>query len=131
MKKRTIEKLENGNILVRVAILFRSDKITKKIIVPDIPENDSLVLAIARGRRWQRYIDEGRFENAVALARELGRDTAKVAGTIRFARLAPAVIHRILTGNIPVKVNMNLLHTDIPEIWSEQYEYIFGEKMPE
>ena len=56
MKKRTIEKLENGNILVRVAILFRSDKITKKIIVPDIPENDSLVLAIARGRRWQRYI---------------------------------------------------------------------------
>jgi len=77
MKKRTIEKLENGNILVRVAILFRSDKITKKIIVPDIPENDSLVLAIARGRRWQRYIDEGRFENAVALARELGRDTAR------------------------------------------------------
>ena len=131
MKKRTIEKLDNGNIVVRVAILFRSDKITKKIIVPDVPENDSMIMAIARGRRWQRYIDEGRFENATALAKALGRDTAKVAGTIRFARLSPAVIHRILTGDIPKRVNMNLMHTDLPEIWSEQYEHIFGEKLPE
>jgi hypothetical protein len=123
--KRTVERLENGNLRVTVAFCFRNRNNNRKIVVDgeeDIPAStsDTMMIAIARGRRWQRYIDEGRFKNGTELAHAIGREPGKVAWTMRLAMLAPDIIHRILEGNIPRSLTLERLRVPIPDLWEEQ-----------
>ena len=123
--KRTVERLENGNLRVTVAFCFRNRNNTRKIVVDgeeDISAStsDTLMLAIARGRRWQRYIDEGRFRNGTELAHAIGREPGKVAWTMRLAMLAPDIIHRILSGDIPQNLTLEKLRAPLPDLWEEQ-----------
>ena len=127
--KRTVERLENGNLRVTVAFCFRNRNNNRKIVVDgeeDIPAStsDTLMLAIARGRRWQRYIDEGRFKNGTELAHAIGRELGKVAWTMRLAMLAPDIIHRILEGNIPRSLTLERLRVPIPDLWEEQHRML-------
>lgn len=127
--KRTVERLENGNLRVTVAFCFRNRNNNRKIVVDgeeDIPAStsDTLMLAIARGRRWQRYIDEGRFKNGTELANAIGREPGKVAWTMRLAMLAPDIIHRILEGNIPRSLTLERLRVPIPDLWEEQHRML-------
>lgn len=130
--KRTVERLENGNLRVTVAFCFRNRNNNRKIVVDgeeDIPAStsDTLMLAIARGRRWQRYIDEGRFKNGTELAHAIGREPGKVAWTMRLAMLAPDIIHRILSGDIPQNLTLEKLRAPLPDLWEEQRAMLFGE----
>ena len=130
--KRTVERLENGNLRVTVAFCFRNRNNNRKIVVDgeeDIPAStsDTLMLAIARGRRWQRYIDEGRFRNGTELAHAIGREPGKVAWTMRLAMLAPDIIHRILSGDIPQNLTLEKLRAPLPDLWEEQRAMLFGE----
>ena len=123
--KRTVERLENGNLRVTVAFCFRNRNNNRKIVVDgeeDISAStsDTLMLAIARGRRWQQYIDEGRFKNGTELARAIGREPGKVAWTMRLAMLAPDIIHRILEGDIPQNLTLEKLRAPLPDLWEEQ-----------
>ena len=123
--KRTVERLENGNLRVTVAFCFRNRNNNRKIVVDgeeDIPAStsDTLMIAIARGRRWQRYIDEGRFRNGTELAHAIGREPGKVAWTMRLAMLAPDIIHRILSGDIPQNLTLEKLRAPLPDLWEEQ-----------
>ena len=127
--KRTVERLENGNLRVTVAFCFRNRNNNRKIVVDgeeDIPAStsDTLMLAIARGRRWQRYIDEGRFKNGTELAHAIGREPGKVAWTMRLAMLAPDIIHRILSGDIPQNLTLERLRVPIPDLWEEQHRML-------
>lgn len=46
--------LDNGNLEITVPVVMRSMAGRKRIIAPDKPEgNESLMLALARGLRWQ------------------------------------------------------------------------------
>ena len=130
--KRTVERLENGNLRVTVAFCFRNRNNNRKIVVDgeeDIPAStsDTMMLAIARGRRWQRYIDEGRFKNGTELAHAIGREPGKVAWTMRLAMLAPDIIHRILSGDIPQNLTLEKLRAPLPDLWEEQRAMLFGE----
>ena len=123
--KRTVERLENGNLRVTVAFCFRNRNNNRKIVVDgeeDISAStsDTLMLAIARGRRWQRYIDEGRFRNGTELAHAIGREPGKVAWTMLLAMLAPDIIHRILSGDIPQNLTLEKLRAPLPDLWEEQ-----------
>ena len=123
--KRTVERLENGNLRVTVAFCFRNRNNNRKIVVDgeeDIPAStsDTMMIAIARGRRWQRYIDEGRFKNGTELAHAIGREPGKVAWTMRLAMLAPDIIHRILEGDIPQNLTLEKLRAPLPDLWEEQ-----------
>ncbi|MBP5542907.1 MAG: hypothetical protein ILM98_02435 [Kiritimatiellae bacterium] len=127
--KRTVERLENGNLRVTVAFCFRNRNNNRKIVVDgeeDIPAStsDTMMIAIARGRRWQRYIDEGRFRNGTELAHAIGREPGKVAWTMRLAMLAPDIIHRILEGNIPHSLTLERLRVPIPDLWEEQHRML-------
>lgn len=130
--KRTVERLENGNLRVTVAFCFRNRNNNRKIVVDgeeDIPAStsDTMMIAIARGRRWQRYIDEGRFKNGTELAHAIGREPGKVAWTMRLAMLAPDIIHRILSGDIPQNLTLEKLRAPLPDLWEEQRAMLFGE----
>ena len=99
----------------------------KKIVIDDaICRDDPFLLSIARGRKWQSYIDEGRFKNVKDLALSIGRDPGNVAFAIRTAMLAPKVIHRLISGNIPANVTLETLRHPLPDEWDAQYEAIFG-----
>ena len=130
--RRKIERLENGNLRVTVGFCFRNRSNNRKIVSGDgedvqMATSDSMMVAIARGRRWQRYIDEGRFKNGTELAHAIGREPGKVAWTMRLAMLAPDIIHRILSGDIPQNLTLEKLRAPLPDLWEEQRAMLFGE----
>ena len=95
-----------------------------------IDGTEPLVLALARAFRWQRYIDEGRFKNIRELAAAVGQDKSVIASIMRLRLLSPAIVHRIVTGNIPRSLTLANLKNAIPDIWTEQEErWIGGDAM--
>ena len=119
--------LENGNLEVTIPITLRSRQGRKQIITPDGAESSrSLLAALARGRRWQRLIDEGRFANITELATSIGKDPSQIARAIRLTRLLPAIIHSVVIGGIPDGISLAKLRGDLPVKWSEQEEMLVG-----
>ena len=119
--------LENGNLEVTIPIALRSRQGRKQIITPDGAESSrSLLSALARGRRWQRLIDEGRFANIKELATAIGKDPSQIARAIRLTRLSPAIVHRIIVGDTPDGISLAKLRGDLPVKWSEQEEVLVG-----
>lgn len=50
----------------------------------------------------------------------IGREPGKVAWTKRLAMLAPDIIHRILSGDIPQNLTLEKLRAPLPDLWEEQ-----------
>ena len=46
---------------------------------------------------------------------------------MRLAMLAPDIIHRILSGDIPQNFTLERLRVPIPDLWEEQRAMLFGE----
>ena len=123
--------LEDGRLQVVIPIKFRTISARKKIVIPGSKSDDAtpLVRQIARAFRWQKYIDEGKFRNSVALAEAIGQDKSIVAKILRLRFLSPAIVHRIVTGDIPRSLTLQDLRTSFPDVWSEQEERWFGGEM--
>ena len=124
--------LENGRLQVTIPFKFRTISSRKKIVVPGTIADGSepLALGLARAFRWQQYIDEGKFRNIRELAKAIGQDETAVAKTMRLRMLSPAIVHRIVTGDIPWSLNLKNIRQGIPEVWKEQEErWIGGEAM--
>ena len=118
---------ENGDLKVTNPILFKSMKARRKIVFPeDIPDNEPLAIALARAFRWQRYIDEGKVKNIRTLAKKLGLDESHVGKIMRLRFLSPALVHRIVTGDVPRSLTLKILREAIPDIWTEQKEKWIG-----
>lgn len=125
---RKIETLENGNVRVTIPIrLNRRGGRRQVILAEQTIENEPLLVTIARGRRWQKLIDEGTFPNSNELAKAVGRDRSRVAATLRLAMLAPAVIHRIIVGDIPSTLTFARLRHAYSAIWEDQVKELMGE----
>jgi len=89
---------------------------------------EPFVVALARAFRWQQYIDDGKFKNITELAKNIGLDEACVARTLRLRLLSPTIIHRIIKGDIPQRLNMTALRGPLPDIWEEQERKFLGEE---
>lgn len=127
---RTIENLENGNILVHVDYFFTRHGGRKKLVLEGVEaagdNRDMKVLkAIARGFRWQKLIEDGKFESTVEIAMALRTDSSYVARTIRLTYLAPKIIQMFLNGTAPSSLSLARLSKSFPEDWNKQYEF-FG-----
>ena len=124
----TTRILENGNLEITIPIALRSLRGRKRVIAPDEENNgqDVILTALARGLRWQRLIDEGRFANIKELARFIGKDPSQIARAIRLTRLSPAIVHRIIVGDTPEGISLAKLRGDLPVKWSEQEEVLVG-----
>ena len=124
--------LENGNLQVIIPVTFRTISARHKMIMPGttIDGTEPLALALARAFRWQKYINEGKFKNSVALADAIGQDKSVVAKILWLRFLSPAIVHRIVTGDIPRTLTLKDLRTTLPDLWSDQEErWIGGEAM--
>lgn len=124
----TTRILENGNLEITIPIALRSLRGRKRVVAPDAEAdgNDAILTALARGRRWQRLIDEGRFANIKELATAIGKDPSQIARAIRMTRLSPAIVHRIIVGDTPDGISLARLRGDLPVKWSEQEEVLVG-----
>ena len=76
MSQIRTERLENGNIRVVIPIVVRQTAAGKRIDAADEPQElsnrQALLLALARGRRWQRLIDDNEAAARRTSRRESG-----------------------------------------------------------
>ncbi|MBR0457684.1 MAG: hypothetical protein IJJ26_00465, partial [Victivallales bacterium] len=106
------ERLPNGNIKVIIPVVFRQTATGRRIDAADEPPAESdnrqaMLLAIARGRRWQRLIDDNEVGSAKDIAERIGRDVSYVARIIRMADLAPSIVHSIIAGDCPDRLSLD------------------------
>ena len=131
MKTKT-EMLENGNLKVTVPIDLRVRNGGKSLAVDGEASEDAgrkaFLLAVARGRAWQRLVDEGRVRDIHALAKAVGRDHSYVSRIMRLPTLAPAIVERaIASKELPPGLNTSLARKSIPLLWKEQLREFLGE----
>ena len=126
MKVTKTERLGNGILLVTVPVTFkwRNTGNGPVIINPDSSivdlRRETILTAVARGRRWVQLLDDGSVESIRAIAAKIGREPNYVARLIRLSMLAPDIIHRILEGDIPRNLSLERLRVPIPDLWEEQ-----------
>ncbi len=120
---------EDQGIVVSVPLRLKKRGGRKEVIVPQASTSDSLtrpsyqkalVIAIARAHRWQRLLDEGKFQSISDIAREIGLDVSFAARLMRLTLLAPDIIESILMGDEPSGLSLTILTKMLPPEWGRQ-----------
>jgi ParB-like chromosome segregation protein Spo0J len=125
MKQTTTERLENGNIKLTIAVDLQFIGNGKRIVQPDGSEQQDsvrkiLLTAIARGRRWQSYIDDGTVATVKEIAERIGCNESYVARLMRLSLISPSIIRKIIAGDYPPGLTINRARKSLPLIWTEQ-----------
>lgn len=124
----TLQKNDNG-ISVNVPLKLKKRGGRKEVILPQAFASDkptyefrqeAMVIAIARAHRWQKLLDDGKFESISDLAREIGLDVSFAARLMRLTLLAPDIIEAILMGEEPSGLSLTVLTNEHSVIWNDQ-----------
>lgn len=127
---------QNGDsgMVINVPLKLKKRGGRREVVLPQAFASDdpirpshqeALVIALARAHRWQRLLDEGKFESVSDLAREIGLDPSFAARLLRLTLLAPDIIEAILIGEEPSGLSLTTLTKQLPMLWDEQ-RAIFG-----
>ena len=120
---------DGQGISVNVPLMLKKRGGRREVILPQAFASDNpmhpshqeaLVIAIARAHRWQKLLDEGKFESISDLAREIGLDVSFAARLLRLTLLAPDIIEAILMGEEPSGLSLTKLTKAGPILWSKQ-----------
>lgn len=124
----TVHNQDTG-VSINVPLMLKKRAGRKQVILPQAfaPEapaqlsyQEALVVAIARAHRWQKLLDEGKFESLSDLARDIGLDVSFAARLLRLTLLAPDIVEAILAGEEPSGLSLNRLAMPMPAVWDEQ-----------
>lgn len=129
MKQTTTERLENGNIKLTIAVDLQFIGNGKRIVQPDGSEQQDsvrkiLLTAIARGRRWQSYIDDGTVATVKEIAERIACNESYVARIMRLSQMSPSIIRKIIAGDYPPGLTINRVRRALPILWKEQEEIL-------
>jgi hypothetical protein len=123
------------SVTVSVPLTIRRRGGRKQIIGPDgavarqgggeagvVPVNGdpALIKALARGFRWRRMLEEGRYASISEMAKAEGVERGYVGTLLRLTLLAPEVVEAILAGRQPEGVTLPRLLEGVPVGWGEQ-----------
>lgn len=120
---------DDSGIVVNVPLTLKKRGGRKEVIMPQAFASDSpmrpshqeaLVIAIARAHRWQKLLDEGKFESISDLAREIGLDVSFAARLLRLTLLAPDIVESVLMGEEPSGLSLTTLTKQLSVLWNEQ-----------
>lgn len=120
---------EDQGIVVSVPLRLKKRGGRKEVILSQGSTSDgsmrptyqeALVIAIARAHRWQRLLDEGKFQSISDIAREIGLDVSFAARLMRLTLLAPDIIELILMGDEPSGLSLTTLTKPFPPDWNRQ-----------
>jgi len=118
--------MEDGNL--------RSRQFRKLIIAPDgindwaqpQPKQDNtLIKAIARARRWQKMLEDGKMPSSRQLAEREKTNPSYLARILRLSLLAPDIVEAILNGRQPKGLLLADLLKPFPVEWDRQ-RALFG-----
>jgi hypothetical protein len=82
-----------------------------------------LIRTLGKAYYWQKLLDSGEVPTIAALADKLNLHPGWVAEVLRMARLAPDIVHAILSGTQPRHLNLHALRgrqAVVPVDWDEQ-----------
>ncbi|WP_295530593.1 hypothetical protein [Novosphingobium sp. Chol11] len=127
------------SVTVSVPLTIRRRGGRKQIIGPDgavarqgeighgvVPVNGdpALIKALARGFRWRRMLEEGRYASISEMAKAEGIERGYVGSLLRLTLLAPEMVEAILNGRQPEGVTLPRLLEGVPVGWGEQAGYL-------
>ncbi|MCX6344960.1 MAG: hypothetical protein NT018_07780 [Armatimonadetes bacterium] len=133
MPMQLIDTPNGSRIHIPMNLKKRSGR--KQIIVPDLhgcsnPESksnaavnyrDAMVIAIARGFRWKKLLDDGKYQSISHMAGTLGVAAPYMSMIIRLTLLAPDIIKAIVDGREPDGLSIERLRKPMPLLWEEQW----------
>lgn len=120
---------DGRTIRVHVPMTLQRRGGRKLVIVPDgmddwaIPEpkqDDTLIKAIGRARRWQAKLESGKAMSMRDLAEQEKISSSYVARILRLTLLAPDIVEAILDGRQPKGLSLADLMVPFPVEWDEQ-----------
>jgi hypothetical protein len=123
------------SVTVSVPLTIRRRGGRKQIIGPDgavapragdrgagvVPVNGdpALIKALARGFRWRRMLEEGRYASISEMAKAEGVERGYVGSLLRLTLLAPEMVEAIVAGRQPEGVTLPALLEGVPVVWGE------------
>jgi hypothetical protein len=134
-----------SSVTVTVPITIRRRGGRKRIIGPDgapvqtgegaadvafTRGSPALVKALARGFRWRRMLEEGRYASIRELAAAEGVDRAYVGRVLNMTLLAPEVVEATLDGLRLEGITLTTLTDGTPLEWEAQRAAIRAGRMP-
>jgi hypothetical protein len=123
------------SVTVSVPLTIRRRGGRKQIIGPDgamarpgdsgagvVPVNGdpALIKALARGFRWRRMLEEGRYGSISEMAKAEGVERGYVGTLLRLTLLPPAMVEAILDGRQPARVTLPKMMEPFPVEWRQQ-----------
>lgn len=121
--------MKNGNIKITLKVkLTRQSGRTRIFDAQEKKIDIRTVAAFAKARRWQQWIDEGRFSSTLELAKHLGMDSSYIARTIRLNNVSPRIVRSFINGTAPSGLSLTKLIQPLPASWVDQ-EKMFGYPM--
>lgn len=85
-----------------------------------IAYRNAMLIAIARGFRWRKLLDEGRYMSIRHMADDLGVVAPYMSRLIRLTFLAPDIIEAIVDGCEPDGMSIERLRQPMPLLWGDQ-----------
>ena len=125
---------DGHTIKVFVPMTFQRRGGRKLIIAPDgindwaqpQPKQDNtLIKAIARARRWQKMLEDGKMPSSRQLAEREKTNPSYLARILRLSLLAPDIVEAILNGRQPKGLLLADLLKPFPVEWDRQ-RALFG-----
>jgi hypothetical protein len=125
------------SVTVSVPLTIRRRGGRKQIIGPDgavarpgdggagvvpVHGDPALIKALARGFRWRRMLEEGRYASISEMAKAEGIERGYVGSLLRLTLLAPDLVEAILDGRQREGVTLPALLEGVPVGWGEQGE---------
>jgi hypothetical protein len=122
------------SVTVSVPLTIRRRGGRKQIIGPDGVERQgecgggvvpvrgdpALIKALARGFRWRRMLEDGRYASISEMAKAEGVERGYVGSLLRLTLLPPPMVEAILDGRQPEEVTLPGLLEGVPVGWGEQ-----------
>lgn len=85
-----------------------------------IRKDDTLLKALGRAYRWQKFIATGYYKNAQEISDVEKINRSYVLRVMRLMRLSPNIIQSVLDGNQPDSFGLSSVDKSFPALWDEQ-----------
>jgi hypothetical protein len=116
------------SITVRVPLAIRHRPGRKTVVTPmadgvapvTTRADPTLVKALARGFRYQRMLDQGRYASITEMAAAERLERGYLGSLLRLTLLAPDIVESILDGQAYPCISLPSLLEPIPEAWAGQ-----------
>ncbi|EFH10739.1 hypothetical protein ACFFMP_21110 [Pseudoroseomonas cervicalis] len=123
------------NLTVHVPLAIRRRGGRKRVMAPEgapgvtvlaCRADPALVKALARGFRYRKLLDQGRYASITEMAAAEKIDRGYLGRLLQLTLLAPEIVEAILDGRQPEGMTLVGLMTPSPTIWRKQRDRLAG-----